>query len=114
MSVVKHEVWEQILASARRERDEIECKLYLDSCPWYMERELQTELSWRLHLIEEAEHMLGYRHWWRRTCESRNTVLRFIARFVGWLSTGSRRVVKRLVVFWWTFVKNVRQASPDR
>ena len=54
-------LWQQQLESATRERNEIETKMWFDSCPWYLERELQDEWSYRLRLIDEAEIMLGLR-----------------------------------------------------
>jgi len=63
MSAVKYRIWTDQLRCARRERDEIEIKLYFDCCPWWERQELERELSWRLHWIEEAELMLGFRSW---------------------------------------------------
>ena len=52
-------MWRQQLTSAEAERDEIECKLYLDHCPPWVEDELRVELRWREYKIYEARTALG-------------------------------------------------------
>jgi hypothetical protein len=70
-----------VLDAARQRRDEIEIALYMDSPePW--ERDiLELDLSRQLHIIDEAEVMLGYKHW------------------VGY--TGRRSTLWERLVRWW-------------
>lgn len=110
MARVKHRVWRDQLESARRERDEIEVKMYFDHCPWWIEDELRQELSWRLRQIEEAEIMLGLKTWtggaW---CESKSRVLRFIARRVEWFRFTFRAMARRLVILWRACVRTAHR-----
>lgn len=54
---------EMMLDYAKRERDTLEVKLYMDHCPWWEEDAVRTELARQDAIIEECELRLGQRHY---------------------------------------------------
>ena len=58
MAAIKRVIWENILDSARREREEIEVAMNAGP-PWWVGDELLQEWWWRTNQIDEAETMLG-------------------------------------------------------
>lgn len=52
-----------MLDYAKAERDTLEVKLYMDSCPWWVAEEVRTELDRQNRIIEDCEVRLGLRHY---------------------------------------------------
>ena len=54
---------EMLLDFAKRERDSLEVKLYMDHCPWWEQDAVRTELCRQDRIIEDCEVRLGLRRY---------------------------------------------------